>query len=55
MNHLLKPIDEDAEPMPDYSDEEIDKTSDDISELDDITIDGKVVKSSRQMHDVNIT
>jgi hypothetical protein len=31
--------------MPDYSDEEIDKTSDDISELDDLFIDGKLSKN----------
>ena len=31
--------------MPDYSDDEIDKTSDDISELDDLFIDGKLSKN----------
>ena len=40
----LKPIDEEAEPMPDYSDEEIDKVSDDVSESDEVLIDGKPVK-----------
>lgn len=30
--------------MPDYSDEEIDKVSDDVSESDEVLIDGKPVK-----------
>lgn len=31
--------------MPDYSDEEIDKASDEASESDDVLIDGKPVKA----------
>ena len=31
--------------MPDYSDDEIDKVSDDVSESDEVLIDGKPVKS----------
>ena len=30
--------------MPDYSDDEIDKVSDDVSESDEVIIDGKPVK-----------
>lgn len=42
----MKPIDEDAEPMPDYSDEEIDKASDEPSETEEVMIDGKLVPKS---------
>lgn len=31
--------------MPDYSDDEIDKISDDVSESDEVLIDGKPVKN----------
>ena len=31
--------------MPDYSDDEIDKVSDDVSESDEVLIDGKPVKN----------
>jgi hypothetical protein len=31
--------------MPDYSDEEIDKVSDDVSESDEVIIDGKPTKT----------
>jgi len=45
MLQQIKPIDEDAEPMPDYSDEEIDKASDEASDTDDVLIDGKPAKN----------
>lgn len=41
MLQQIKPIDEEAEPMPDYSDEEIDKISDDISDQESISESGK--------------
>ena len=37
MLQQIKPIDEEAEPMPDYSDEEIDKVSDDVSESEEVS------------------
>lgn len=43
----LKPIDEEAEPMPDYSDDEIDKISDDVSESED-TSEGKQRKLKQE-------
>ena len=33
--------------MPDYSDEEIDKISDDVSESDEVLIDGKPVNKNK--------
>ena len=39
--------------MPDYSDEEIDKASDEGSESDEVLIDGKPVKSKGK-HDADV-
>lgn len=39
--------------MPDYSDEEIDKVSDDVSESDEVLIDGKPVKNKLKDLDDN--
>ena len=51
MLQQIKPIDEEAEPMPDYSDDEIDKISDDASESDEVMIDGKPVKGKGKAAD----
>lgn len=39
--------------MPDYSDEEIDKASDEASESDEVLIDGKPVKTKGK-HDTEV-